>query len=25
VPEQNVVGRGLVVYWPFLGRWGLIN
>lgn len=25
VPERNVVGRGLVVYWPFLGRWGLIN
>ncbi|MEX1010163.1 MAG: signal peptidase I, partial [Chthoniobacterales bacterium] len=25
VPEQNVVGRGLVVYWPFIGRWGLIN
>jgi signal peptidase I len=25
VPEGNVVGRGFVVYWPFLGRWGLIN
>ena len=25
VPELNVVGRGLVVYWPFLGRWGLIR
>ncbi|MBU3664471.1 MAG: signal peptidase I [Chthoniobacterales bacterium] len=25
VPEANVVGRGLVVYWPFVGRWGLIN
>lgn len=25
VPEENVVGRGLVVYWPFVGRWGLIN
>lgn len=25
VPQQNVVGRGLVVYWPFVGRWGLIN
>lgn len=25
VPEQNVVGRGLIVYWPFLGRWGLVN
>jgi len=25
VPEQNLVGRGLVVYWPFIGRWGLIR
>ncbi len=25
VPERNVVGRGLFVYWPFLGRWGLIR
>ncbi len=25
VPAQNVVGRGLVVYWPFVGRWGLID
>lgn len=25
VPQKNVVGRGLVVYWPFLGRWGLIH
>lgn len=25
VPEQNLVGRGLVVYWPFVGRWGLIR
>jgi signal peptidase I len=25
VPQQNVVGRGLVVYWPFLGQWGLIR
>jgi signal peptidase I len=25
VPEQNVVGRGLVVYWPFIGQWGLIR
>jgi signal peptidase I len=25
VPEQNVVGRGLIVYWPFFGRWGLVN
>jgi signal peptidase I len=25
VPERNVVGRGFVVYWPFLGQWGLIR
>ena len=25
VPEQNVVGRGLFVYWPFSSRWGLIK
>jgi signal peptidase I len=25
VPEENVVGRGLIVYWPFIGRWGLVN
>ncbi len=25
VPERNVVGRGLVVYWPFVGQWGLIH
>lgn len=25
VPEQNLVGRGLVVYWPFIGQWGLIR
>ncbi len=25
VPELNVVGRGLVVYWPFVGQWGLIR
>lgn len=25
VPEQNVVGRGLVVYWPLIGQWGLIR
>jgi len=25
VPKQNVVGRGLVVYWPFIGQWGLIR
>ena len=25
VPERNVAGRGLVVYWPFSKRWGLIR
>jgi signal peptidase I len=25
VPEQNVAGRGFVVYWPFSKRWGLIH
>lgn len=25
VPEQNVAGRGFVVYWPFSKRWGLIR
>lgn len=25
IPEQNVVGRALVVYWPFIGQWGLIR
>jgi signal peptidase I len=25
VPKQNVVGRGLIVYWPFIGQWGLIR
>ncbi len=25
VPEQNVAGRGLFVYWPFSKRWGLIR
>ena len=25
VPEQNVVGRGLLVYWPFTKHWGLIH
>lgn len=25
VPDRNVVGRGFFVYWPFLGRWGLVN
>ena len=25
VPEQNVVGRALFVYWPFSQRWGFIH
>lgn len=25
VPERNVAGRGLIVYWPFSERWGLIR
>ena len=25
VPERNVAGRGLMVYWPFSERWGLIR
>jgi len=25
VPEQNLVGRGLFVYWPFTRHWGLIH
>lgn len=25
VPEANVSGRGLFVYWPFSSRWGLIR
>jgi len=25
VPEENLVGRGLLVYWPFNGHWGLIR
>jgi hypothetical protein len=25
VPEINVAGRGLLVYWPFSERWGLIR
>ena len=23
VPEKNLVGRGLFVYWPFIPHWGL--
>jgi signal peptidase I len=25
VPDENLVGRGLFVYWPFLPHWGLIK
>jgi signal peptidase I len=25
VPEENLVGRGLLVYWPFNPHWGLIR
>lgn len=25
VPEENLVGRGLMVYWPFSRHWGLIR
>lgn len=25
VPEQNLVGRGLFVYWPFTWHWGIIR
>ena len=25
VPEENLVGRGLLVYWPFNSHWGLIR
>ena len=25
VPEENLVGRGLLVYWPFNKHWGLIR
>lgn len=25
VPEENLVGRGLFVYWPFTWHWGLIR
>ncbi len=25
VPERNVAGRGLFVYWPFTKRWGFIR
>ena len=25
VPEENLVGRGLFVYWPFNRHWGFIR
>ncbi|MDQ2867370.1 MAG: signal peptidase I [Verrucomicrobiota bacterium] len=25
VPEENLVGRGLLVYWPFAPHWGIIR
>jgi len=25
VPEENLVGHGLLVYWPFAPHWGLIR
>ena len=25
VPEENLMGRGLFVYWPFTSHWGLIK
>ena len=25
VPEQNVVGRGFFVYWPFSSHWGFVR
>jgi signal peptidase I len=25
VPEANLVGRGLLVYWPFNWHWGIIR
>ena len=25
VPEQNIMGRGVLVYWPFTPHWGLIR
>ncbi len=25
VPEQNLTGRGLLVYWPFTSHWGLMK
>jgi signal peptidase I len=25
VPEQNIMGRGVIAYWPFGAHWGLIH
>jgi len=25
VPQKNLVGRGLFVYWPFTSHWGFIK
>jgi signal peptidase I len=25
VPEENLVGRGLLVYWPFYPHWGVVH
>ncbi len=25
VPQQNIMGRGILVYWPFISHWGLIH
>ncbi|HEX4086404.1 MAG TPA: signal peptidase I [Chthoniobacteraceae bacterium] len=25
VPQENLMGRGLLVYWPFLPHWGLVR
>ena len=25
VPQQNLMGRGVFVYWPFTRHWGLIR
>jgi signal peptidase I len=25
VPQQNIMGKGVLVYWPFTRHWGLIN
>jgi signal peptidase I len=25
VPQENLMGRGLFVYWPFLPHWGFVK